>query len=183
MYRTGDLCVWREDGSLEYVGRRDRQVKIRGQRVELDELERVLEKAPGVASCHAVERDNRLHALVVPRDPGSWDEPEVRRHLAERLHGGMIPATFTVMDQLPLTSNGKVGQEHGTAERGNSAVRAVGSSGVMCPVAAAPAAPVPAVRTVSLPPARTAPGADAKPAPVPAVPAARVRDGGGGPPV
>nr|UEF20583.1 nonribosomal peptide synthetase [Streptomyces aurantiacus] len=181
MYRTGDLCVWREDGSLEYVGRRDRQVKIRGQRVELDELERVLEKAPGVASCHAVERDNRLHALVVPRDPGSWDEPEVRRHLAERLHGGMIPATFTVMDQLPLTSNGKVGQEHGTAERGNGTVRAVGSSGVMCPVAAAPAAPVPAVRTVSLPPARTAPGAEAKPAPVPAVPAARVRDGGGGP--
>ncbi|MFD7406594.1 amino acid adenylation domain-containing protein [Streptomyces sp. NPDC059866] len=159
MYRTGDLGVWREDGSLEYVGRRDRQVKIRGQRVELDEVERVLEKAPGVAACHAVERDNRLHALVVPRQPGSWDESAVRRYLAERLHGGMIPATFTVMDQLPLTTNGKVGQQQETATPGNGAVRAVGSAGAVAP------APVPAAR----------------PAPVLAVPAAPVRGTGGGP--
>ncbi|MCX4670934.1 amino acid adenylation domain-containing protein [Streptomyces sp. NBC_01381] len=110
MYRTGDICAWREDGSLEYAGRRDRQVKIRGQRVELDEVERVLEKAPGVASCHAVERDNRLHALVVPERPDSWRESEVRGYLAEHLHGGMIPATFTVLDRLPLTTNGKVGE-------------------------------------------------------------------------
>ncbi|MGA5206753.1 amino acid adenylation domain-containing protein [Streptomyces variegatus] len=148
MYRTGDVCVWREDGSLEYVGRRDRQVKIRGQRVELDEVERVLEKAPGVASCHAVERDNRLHALVVPRQPHDWDESAVRRYLAERLHGGMIPAVFTVMDQLPLTSNGKVGQRHETAAPGTGADRAAGSTGVPAPsaVPALPPAPVPAAR-------------------------------------
>ncbi|WP_306338742.1 amino acid adenylation domain-containing protein [Streptomyces sp. KL118A] len=141
MYRSGDLCVWREDGSLEYVGRRDRQVKIRGQRVELYEVERVLEKAPGVSACHAVERDNRLHAFVVPEEPGSWDEQAVRRHLAERLHGGMIPAVFTVTEQLPLTSNGKVAQEHdATASVAVSAVAAP----VPVPAAAAPV-PVPAV--------------------------------------
>ncbi|MFD8202134.1 amino acid adenylation domain-containing protein [Streptomyces sp. NPDC059701] len=146
MYRSGDLCVWREDGSLEYVGRRDRQVKIRGQRVELYEVERVLEKAPGVSSCHAVERDNRLHAFVVPERSGSWDESAVRRHLAERLHLGMIPATFTVTDQLPLTSNGKVGEKHETATPGNEAFRIVGSAGTAAPVPvrAVPAASVPA---------------------------------------
>lgn len=161
MYRTGDLCVWREDGSLAYAGRRDRQVKIRGQRVELDEVERALERAPGVSSCHAVERDNRLHALIVPEQPGSWDESAVRRHLAERLHGGMIPATFTVMDRLPLTSNGKVGQgqQHETATPGNGAVRDVGPEGVMAPE----------------------PVSAARPAPAPGVAAASVRSTGGGP--
>ncbi|WP_320775113.1 amino acid adenylation domain-containing protein [Streptomyces sp. CRN 30] len=148
MYRSGDQCVWREDGLLEYVGRRDRQVKIRGQRVELDEVERVLEKAPGVASCHAVERDNRLHAYVVPERSGSWDEPAVRRHLAERLHLGMIPATFTVTDRLPLTSNGKVGEKPETVTPGNGVpvpapalVRAVPA--VSVPAVSVPAAPVP----------------------------------------
>ncbi|MEU6823361.1 amino acid adenylation domain-containing protein [Streptomyces atriruber] len=154
MYRSGDLCVWREDGSLEYVGRRDRQVKIRGQRVELYEVERVLEKAPGVASCHAVERDNRLHAFVVPEEPGSWDEQAVRRHLAERLHGGMIPAVFTVTEQLPLTSNGKVAQEQEPATSATSATSAIGAT------AAVPVPPVSAPVPVSAP------------APVPAAPAA-----------
>ncbi|GAA2596476.1 amino acid adenylation domain-containing protein [Streptomyces tubercidicus] len=116
MYRTGDICVWREDGSLEYVGRRDRQVKIRGQRVELDEVERVLEKAPGVVSCHTLERDNRLHALVVPESSDAWQESEVRAYLAEHLHGGMIPATFTVLDRLPLTANGKAADDGPAAE-------------------------------------------------------------------
>ncbi|WP_409238116.1 amino acid adenylation domain-containing protein [Streptomyces sp. PA5.6] len=137
MYRTGDLCVWREDGSLEYVGRRDRQVKIRGQRVEPYEVERVLEKAPGVSACHAVERDGRLHAFVVPESPGSWDEQAVRRHLAERLHGGMIPTAFTVTDQLPLTSNGKVGQGDETA--GTSTAGPAPVPAAPAPVAAAPA--------------------------------------------
>ncbi|MFF1376344.1 amino acid adenylation domain-containing protein [Streptomyces sp. NPDC058308] len=149
MYRSGDLCVWREDGTLEYVGRRDRQVKIRGQRVELYEVERVLEKAPGVSSCHAVERDNRLHAFVVPERPGSWDEQAVRRHLAERLHVGMIPTVFTVTEELPLTSNGKVGQRHETAAPG----KPTAAERVLAPEPAPPrqVAPEPA------PPATSAP--------------------------
>ncbi|WAL98653.1 amino acid adenylation domain-containing protein [Streptomyces sp. Je 1-369] len=148
MYRSGDLCVWREDGSLEYVGRRDRQVKIRGQRVELYEVERVLEKAPGVSSCHAVERDGRLHAFVVPEGPGSWDETAVRRHLAERLHGGMIPAAFTVTEQLPLTSNGKVGQREETAGTDTGTVASepapIATAPAPVPVAPAPAPAAPA---------------------------------------
>jgi|GEM_PF-5047432 len=107
LYRTGDICRWRADGVLEYRGRRDRQAKIRGQRVELDEVERVLEQAPGVRACTVFVADERLRALVVP-DPG-FDESAVRAHLAQRLHTGMVPATLTVVDELPRTANGKAG--------------------------------------------------------------------------
>ncbi|MFF3401883.1 amino acid adenylation domain-containing protein [Streptomyces sp. NPDC002659] len=111
LYRTGDVCVWRADGVLEYVGRRDRQVKIRGQRVELDEVERVLERAPGVGMCLVTERDGRLTAIVVPSAPGPWREADVRTYLAAHLHTGMIPATFTLADRLPITRNGKAGHD------------------------------------------------------------------------
>ena len=107
MYRTGDLCRWRDDGTLEYLGRRDRQTKIRGQRVELDEVERVLETAPGVAMCSVAERDGRLEAIVVPDGTG-WDQSAVRSHLAARLHSGMVPATFVLVGELPRTETGKV---------------------------------------------------------------------------
>ena len=107
LYRTGDICRWRADGVLEYRGRRDRQAKIRGQRVELDEVERVLEQAPGVRACTVFVRDERLRALVVP-DPG-FDESVVHTHLVDRLHSGMVPATLTVVDELPRTGNGKAG--------------------------------------------------------------------------
>ncbi|BCJ55991.1 hypothetical protein Asp14428_74660 [Actinoplanes sp. NBRC 14428] len=109
LYRTGDVCVWSPDGVLEYVGRRDRQVKIRGQRVELDEVERVLEQVPAVSSCLVVESDGRLTATVVPSATAPWREAEVRAHLAEHLHTGMIPATFTLVERLPITRNGKAG--------------------------------------------------------------------------
>ena len=106
LYRTGDICAWRPDGTLEYRGRRDRQVKIRGQRVELDEVERILERAPGVDECEVFERDGRLEARVVAR-PDGWHETDVRSHLGEHLHSGMIPARFTVTGTLGLTGNGK----------------------------------------------------------------------------
>lgn len=120
LYRTGDVCVWRADGVLEYVGRRDRQVKIRGQRVELDEVERILERAPGVGTCLVTERDGRLTAVVVPSAPGPWRETDVRTYLAAHLHTGMIPATFTVAERLPLTRNGKAG--HDAPERAHAQV-------------------------------------------------------------
>ncbi|MFB4300569.1 amino acid adenylation domain-containing protein [Actinomadura sp. NTSP31] len=106
LYRTGDICAWRPDGTLEYRGRRDRQVKVRGQRVELDEVERILERAPGVHACQVFERDGRLEASVMV-EPERWQETEVRAHLADHLHSGMIPARFTVTDRLALTGNGK----------------------------------------------------------------------------
>ncbi|MFE9094258.1 amino acid adenylation domain-containing protein [Streptomyces sp. NPDC007264] len=136
LYRTGDVCVWRADGVLEYVGRRDRQVKIRGQRVELDEVERVLERAPGVSTCLVTERDGRLTAVVVPSSPGSWREAEVRAYLAAHLHTGMIPAAFTLADRLPITRNGKAGHDASegahaqTAEPGGGAPAAAPPAGV-----------------------------------------------------
>lgn len=107
LYRTGDICRWLPDGSLEYLGRRDRQVKIRGQRVELDEIEKLLETAPGVAASAVHEREGQLHALIVV-ERHELDESKVREQLARHLHSGMIPTTFTVVDELPLTTNGKV---------------------------------------------------------------------------
>ncbi|MGW7520518.1 amino acid adenylation domain-containing protein [Streptomyces sp. NPDC054796] len=106
LYRTGDICRQRPDGALDYVGRRDRQVKIRGQRLELDEVERVLESAPGVADCHVDEHDGRLHALVMPDGP-DLDEAPVRDHLAGHLHGAMRPQTLTTVAELPRTQNDK----------------------------------------------------------------------------
>ncbi len=108
-YRTGDICRWLPDGSLEYLGRRDRQVKIRGQRVELDEIEKVLETAPGVAASVVHEREGQLNAMIVA-DRRGFDESTVRQHIARRLHSGMVPTTFTVVDELPFTTNGKVNQ-------------------------------------------------------------------------
>lgn len=107
LYRTGDICRWLPDGLLEYHGRRDRQVKIRGQRVELDEIEKVLEKTPGVAASAVHERQGQLHALIVP-ERHELDESTVREQLVRRLHSGMVPTTFTVVDKLPLTTNGKI---------------------------------------------------------------------------
>ncbi|GAA2693212.1 amino acid adenylation domain-containing protein [Streptomyces lunalinharesii] len=110
LYRTGDLCRQRPDGALDYIGRRDRQVKIRGQRLELDEVERVLESAPGVAGCHVHESDGRLHALIIPTGPHLDEEP-IRTHLSTRLHSAMLPTTFTPVTELPRTRNGKA--DHG----------------------------------------------------------------------
>lgn len=106
LYRTGDICRWRHDGVLEYRGRRDRQIKIRGQRVELDEVERVLGSAAAVRTCAVFVQDDKLAALVVPEPV--WDEQAVRGYLADRLHSAMIPLHFTLVDELPRTLIGKV---------------------------------------------------------------------------
>jgi amino acid adenylation domain-containing protein len=106
LYRTGDICRWRHDGVLEYRGRRDRQIKIRGQRIELDEVERVLGNAAEVRTCAVFVQDDKLTALVVPEPV--WDEQAVRAYLASRLHSAMIPVHFTLVDELPRTPNNKV---------------------------------------------------------------------------
>ncbi|MGI8328759.1 amino acid adenylation domain-containing protein [Actinomadura scrupuli] len=107
MYATGDLCRWREDGSLEFVGRADRQVKIRGQRIELGEVERVLSAAPGISNASVRIEGDRLVATVVSAD-GAFDEKKVREHLSGKLHSGMIPAVFTLTDAPALSVTGKL---------------------------------------------------------------------------
>jgi amino acid adenylation domain-containing protein len=112
LYRTGDLGRLLPDGRLVYLGRRDRQVKVRGYRVELGEVEAHLEALPGVARAVAVARPNRagiaayLQPSVAARQP--LDTAQVRRALRERLPDYLVPGAIVVCEQLPLTPTGKV---------------------------------------------------------------------------
>jgi amino acid adenylation domain-containing protein/non-ribosomal peptide synthase protein (TIGR01720 family) len=129
-YRTGDLARWRPDGGLEFVGRRDEQVKLRGYRIELGEVETVLGSHPAVNGVAVLARedapgDRRLVAYVVmtkderrttndaESDPSCVLRPasfvsELRTFLSEKLPDYMLPAAFVLLDALPLTANGKL---------------------------------------------------------------------------
>jgi acyl carrier protein len=113
VYRTGDLVRLRSDGELEFVGRRDHQVKLRGFRIELEEIESVLATHSGVRQCVcAVREDNpgdqRLVAYVVAGDGIGFDADAARATLRRTLPEYMIPNLFVALDTLPLTPNGKV---------------------------------------------------------------------------
>ncbi|MGW3470915.1 amino acid adenylation domain-containing protein [Saccharopolyspora sp. NPDC000995] len=124
-YRTGDLGRYWPDGTLEFLGRADHQVKIGGHRLELAEIESALESCPGVGNAVVVvtgERRQRvLHGFVERTD--GLDTAAVRTELAQRLPRYAIPARFTLLDVLPLTANGKLDRaalermadDHGTA--------------------------------------------------------------------
>jgi amino acid adenylation domain-containing protein len=114
LYRTGDLVRWRSDGNLEFLGRIDNQVKVRGFRVELGEIETILGRHPQlkeamVIACGESGHDQRLVAYLVPRLPVA--EPslaELRAYLAEKLPEYMVPSAFVILEELPLNANGKV---------------------------------------------------------------------------
>ncbi|WP_072947442.1 non-ribosomal peptide synthetase [Rhodococcus koreensis] len=113
MYRTGDLVRWHPDGNLEFLGRRDLQVKIRGHRIELGEIEATLAADPDVTqAAAAVHHDHhtgdRLVGYVVSRDGAHLDPARVRAMVADRLPDYMVPSPITVVDRLPLTASGKV---------------------------------------------------------------------------
>jgi amino acid adenylation domain-containing protein len=113
MYRTGDLAMVLPDGSLQFLGRRDGQVKLRGFRVELGEVETVLLAHPGVRSAAAVVRedqpgDQRLVAYVVGEGGAPVATDDLRGFLRERLPGFMVPSAVLVLDDLPLTPSGKL---------------------------------------------------------------------------
>ncbi|MGK5496591.1 amino acid adenylation domain-containing protein [Streptomyces sp. URMC 125] len=108
LYRTGDLARWRADGVLEYAGRVDDQVKLRGQRIEPGEVAAVLERHPAVRYAEAVLREDRLVGYVVP-ESGEHAEPSVlRKHAAAYLPDAMVPSAVVVLESLPLTANGKL---------------------------------------------------------------------------
>ncbi|MEV4706159.1 amino acid adenylation domain-containing protein [Actinoplanes sp. NPDC049316] len=104
MYATGDLARWRADGLVEFLGRTDRQVKLRGQRIELGEIEHALLAEPGIRQCAVVPHGGELAAYLV----GDTEPGQARKHLAALLPPYMIPAAWTVLPELPLTPNGKV---------------------------------------------------------------------------
>jgi amino acid adenylation domain-containing protein len=109
LYRTGDVGRWRGDGELEYLGRRDEQVKVRGYRVELGEIEAVLSAHPDVCQAVVVLReDKQLVAYLVGRSEGGLRLADLRGFLNERLPAYMIPNTFVSREALPVTSNGKL---------------------------------------------------------------------------
>ncbi|WP_405136849.1 non-ribosomal peptide synthetase [Nocardia sp. NBC_01388] len=110
-YRSGDLGRLRPDGTLEHLGRIDHQVKINGYRIELDEIRNCLRRQPGVRDaivvCHRTEGQfatTRLDAYLVGDD---LDLPELRGAVARMLPSYMRPAFYTVVDKIPLTTNGK----------------------------------------------------------------------------
>ncbi|MEV4626897.1 amino acid adenylation domain-containing protein [Micromonospora sp. NPDC049523] len=114
LYRTGDLVTRLPDGRLDFVGRADQQVKIRGHRVELGEIEAGLSAHPGVVAAAVLLRGDgadgteaRLVGYVVPR--GAPPEPAaLRTHLAGTLPAAMLPNAWVFLDRLPLTPNGKL---------------------------------------------------------------------------
>ncbi|MFF8036157.1 amino acid adenylation domain-containing protein, partial [Streptomyces sp. NPDC016626] len=113
MYRSGDLARRRADGTLDYLGRADAQVQIRGFRVEPGEIEAVLAAHPGIVRAAVVVRraGNGVQQLVAYTVPAGAEPPstaDLRAHAAARLPEHMVPAACVTVDALPLTANGKL---------------------------------------------------------------------------
>jgi acyl-coenzyme A synthetase/AMP-(fatty) acid ligase/aryl carrier-like protein len=113
IYKTGDLGRWLSDGAIEFLGRRDFQVKIRGVRVELGEIEAHLGSHAAVRQCVVVAHqddgaEKRLTAYLVCEAETEPSDRELRDYLLERLPVYMLPSSFVRLEEMPLTANGKV---------------------------------------------------------------------------
>lgn len=115
LYKTGDRAFYRPDGNLEFLGRTDHQIKIRGFRVELGEIESVLAQHPmlqtAVVVVHEVDGNCQLIAYFVAETSEIPTERDLRSFLKTKIPAYMLPAAFVVLDKLPLTANGKVNQK------------------------------------------------------------------------
>lgn len=112
LYRTGDRVRWRADGRLEFLGRVDRQVKVRGVRIELGEVEQALLASPGIGQAAVMSREEggsrRLIGYIVPSSAAAISTSELRRLLRTRLPEAAVPSAFVVLDALPIGANGKI---------------------------------------------------------------------------
>ncbi|RII13398.1 Linear gramicidin synthase subunit D [Streptomyces sp. YIM 130001] len=108
VYRTGDLAIRRPDGVLTFHGRVDRQLKLRGLRIEPGEIEAVLTDQPGIRQALVTLRDGALVAHVVTTDGAAPDTTALRAELAARLPAGVVPSSFVTLDGFPLNANGKI---------------------------------------------------------------------------
>jgi non-ribosomal peptide synthetase-like protein len=122
LYRTGDLARWTTDGQLEFLGRADGQVKLRGFRVELSEIAAELLRCPGVLAAAATVREDvpgvqQLVGYIVRRNGAQIDEDEIRAVLRQRLPVYMVPVLFEVIESLPTLTSGKVDRKQLPAPR------------------------------------------------------------------
>jgi amino acid adenylation domain-containing protein len=116
LYRTGDRARWSADGNLEFMGRKDSQVKLRGNRIELNEIEAALRSYPkveqaAVLACEDISRGKYLAAYVAPKGPARVTAAELRSHLQECLPKYMVPGAFVLLESFPLTSSGKLDRQ------------------------------------------------------------------------
>ncbi len=113
LYKTGDLAYWREDGNVVYVGRNDFQVKIRGLRIELGEIENAIDSIDGISQAVVVVRKNSEgRQLICAFYTGNEvDAKEIRNHIGKKLPKYMLPHIFTHLNEMPLTSSGKVNRK------------------------------------------------------------------------
>jgi acyl carrier protein len=112
LYKTGDLVRYLRNGSIEFLGRNDGQVKIRGFRIELGEIETVLARHPAVRGAVIVAREDELGEKRLVAYVTSRTNPptiaELREHLKKQMPEYMVPAAFVILEEFPLTPNGKV---------------------------------------------------------------------------
>ncbi|HEX7733566.1 MAG TPA: amino acid adenylation domain-containing protein [Ktedonobacteraceae bacterium] len=113
LYRTGDLARYRPDGTLEYLGRKDNQVKLRGYRIEIGEIEAILGQHPLVQQCAIIVRedipgDRRLVAYIVPHSEEAPTASSLRATLQAKLPSYMVPSTFVIQTSLPRSSSEKI---------------------------------------------------------------------------
>jgi pyochelin synthetase len=116
LYRTGDMGRFLPNGTIEFLGREDSQVKVQGHRIELGEIETTLARYPGVqeavVSCLGENQsEKRLAAYIVPKSKDTLTASDLHRYLAKFLPDYMIPTSFHLLDALPLTANGKVNRK------------------------------------------------------------------------
>lgn len=106
LYKTGDLVRWLPGGDLDYIGRIDRQIKLRGNRIELDEIEQVIQRYPSITQCAVMVHSNQLVAYYTARQ--TVDEVDIRQHAAAWLPDYMTPNHWVCLDKLPTGISGKV---------------------------------------------------------------------------
>ncbi|WP_307478540.1 non-ribosomal peptide synthetase [Cytobacillus purgationiresistens] len=116
LYKTGDRARFLPDGRIEYLGRNDSQVKVRGQRVELSEIENVLEQHPLVKQAVAVSKDDeksgkKIAAFIIPKSSTKTSASELRMYLQDRLPSFMVPGQFKFMTEMPISPHGKVDRQ------------------------------------------------------------------------
>lgn len=111
LYRTGDLGYFSKEGRLMYCGRNDRQVKLRGLRIELSEIENVMGEFPGIAACccmiRKIEKSDHLAGFYTVSSKGTVDAEALKSHMKERLTSYMVPDVLKELDAMPQTPNGK----------------------------------------------------------------------------